>query len=160
MVLSRFALEVATAVATAVFGVVIVVGATEFGIGWGDAGPEAGYFPFYVGLLIILGSVGAFVQAFVLYRGRPFRFLDGAQARRVAAFFLPVAGFVLASLVLGLYAASVLYLAGVMRLQGGYRIWTSLAVAVGVAVFFYVVFELWFQVPLLKGPIEAWLGLA
>jgi hypothetical protein len=160
MTVSRFALEVATALATAAFGVAVVTGATEFGIGWGDAGPEPGYFPFYVGLLIVLGSVGVLVQAFVLYRGRPFRFLDAAQARRLAAFFLPVIGFVLASLALGLYVAAVLYIAGAMWLKGRYRIWTALAVAIGLAVFFYVVFEIWFQVPLLKGPLEAALGLA
>ena len=31
---------------------------------------------------------------------------------------------------------------------------------VGAAVLLWLVFETWFQVPLLKGPLEAWLGLA
>jgi hypothetical protein len=160
MVLSRFALEVATAVAPAIFGIVIIVGALEFGIGWGDAGPEAGYFPFYVGLLIVLGSIGVAGQALLFHRAPPLPFLDAAQARRVAAFFLPIVLFVTASLFLGLYLATALYLAAVMHVQGGYRLAIALAVGVGTAMLFFVLFELWFQVPLLKGPLEAWLGIA
>jgi hypothetical protein len=160
MTVSRFLVEVLTGCATALFGLVVVLGATEFGIGWGDAGPEPGYFPFYVGLLIIAGSIGVLVQAFVLYRGRSLPFLDSVQARRIAAFFAPVIAFVVASLFIGLYAATAIYLAAVMRVQGGYRLHTSIAVAICTTLFFYVVFEIWFQVPLLKGPLEAWLGLA
>jgi hypothetical protein len=33
------------------------------------------------------------------------------------------------------------------------------AVAVGVPLFFFLVFERWFLVALPKGPVEAWLGL-
>ena len=67
--------------------------------------------------------------------------------------------FVAASVWLGFYVATVLYLAGVMRVQGRYRWWMALAVAVGSAAFFYVVLEAWFKVPLLKGPLEAALGI-
>ena len=67
--------------------------------------------------------------------------------------------FVGASVWLGFYVATVLYLAGVMRLQGRYRWRTALAVAVGSAAFFYLVLEVWFKVPLLKGPLEAALGI-
>ncbi len=64
-----------------------------------------------------------------------------------------------ASVWLGFYVATILYLAGVMRVQGRYRWWMALAVAIGSAAFFYVVLEVWFKVPLLKGPLEAALGI-
>jgi len=32
-------------------------------------------------------------------------------------------------------------------------------VSVGNSVFFFVIFEIWFKIPLPKGPIENWLGL-
>ena len=46
-----------------------------------------------------------------------------------------------------------------MRLQGSYRLTTAIIVAIATSVFFYVVLELWFRVPLLKGPLEAVLGI-
>ena len=50
-------------------------------------------------------------------------------------------------------------MASVFLVMGGYRLWQALAVAFGTAGVFYVVFEVWFMVPLLKGPIEAWLRI-
>jgi len=46
-----------------------------------------------------------------------------------------------------------------MRWLGKYSWWKLTAVAFGVAIAFYLIFEVWFKVPLPKGPIEAWLGL-
>jgi hypothetical protein len=158
-IVSRFAAEVATACATAGLGILVMVGAAEFGIGWGDAGPEAGAFPFYVGVLIAAGSAVNLVRAVSSYRGSPAPFLTSLQLRRVAAFFLPMAAFAAVAFVLGLYVAAALYLCAVMRLQGGYRLPVAALVGVGTSLFFYLVLEVWFRVPLLKGPLEAWLGL-
>ena len=158
-IVSRRAAEIATACLTAGLGILVVVGATEFGTGWGDAGPDAGYFPFYVGILITAGSAVNLARAFVDFRGSPAPFLTAVQARRVAAFFLPMAAFAVVASVLGLYVAAALYLCAVMRLQGGYRLPVAALVGVGTSVFFYLVLEVWFRVPLLKGPLEAWLGL-
>ena len=55
--ISRYTAEIGTATLTAGLGLAAVVGALEFGIGWGDAGPEPGAFPFYIGLLVIAASV-------------------------------------------------------------------------------------------------------
>jgi hypothetical protein len=68
-------------------------------------------------------------------------------------------GFVVLSVFLGLYVALSLYLMGVMIFQGGYRPLKALAVGVGTAIISYVIFEVWFQVPLLKGPLEALLKI-
>jgi hypothetical protein len=157
--ISRYSAEVATATLTAGLGLTAVIGALEFGIGWGDAGPEAGTFPFYMGLLVIAGSIGTLVQATMGRRALQGVFLDREQAGRVASFVVPVAAFVLAALLLGLYVAAALYLAFVMRVQGGYRIATSVLSGIAIAIFFYVVLEVGFQVPLLKGPLEAAIGL-
>lgn len=157
--ISRFTAEIATTTLTMGLGLVAAVGALEFGIGWGDAGPEPGAFPFYVGLLIIGASLGTLVQTIVGRRDTDIVFLSPEQARRVASFLLPMLAFVVVALLLGLYVAAVLYLTFVMRVQGGYRLVTSIASGIAAAVFFYVVLEVAFQVPLLKGPLEAALGL-
>ena len=158
-VVSRLTAEIATACVTAGLGILVIVGATEFGTGWGDAGPDAGSFPFYVGVLITAGSAVNLARALMDFRGSPAPFLTGIQARRVAAFFLPMAAFAVVASVLGLYVAAALYLCAVMRLQGGYRLPVAALVGVGTSIFFYLVLEIWFRVPLHKGPLEAWLGL-
>lgn len=148
--------EAAAGLATAGLGGAIVVGALEYGVGWSAGGPEAGTFPFYVGLIIVAASLGNVVQA---RRHGSAPFLDAAQLRRVAAFVVPMVLFVAAALVLGLYVATALYVGGVMRIQGGYRWRVAVPVALGTALFFHVVLEVWFKVPLLKGPLEPLLGL-
>jgi hypothetical protein len=155
---TRFAAEVVTAVVTLALGAAVIMGAREYGTGWNAGGPEPGAFPFYVGLIVVAASAG---NLLVAWRKRNPRlvFVQADQLRRIAAFGVPLLGFVALSLTLGFYVATAVYLGGVMRVQGRYQWFACTAVAFGTAVFFYVVLELWFKVPLLKGPLEALLGL-
>jgi len=156
--MTRFTAETITALATLALGAAVVIGAREYGTGWNEGGPQPGTFPFYVGLLVVAASAGNVFLAWRKRRGDRV-FLDAAQARRVAAFGLPLLGFVALSLTAGFYVATTLYLGGVMRIQGRYRWASCIAVAVGTSAFFFVVLEVWFKVPLLKGPLEAMLGV-
>jgi Tripartite tricarboxylate transporter TctB family len=157
--LTRGTAEIGTAAATAALGITVMIGALEFGIGWGSSGPGAGAFPFYIGLLVTAASLVNLVQAF-MGRGRLQElFFDREQALRVLGFFVPVLLFVVVSLILGIYVATALYLTLTMWLQGGYRLLVSALTGVAAAAFFFVVLEYFFQVPLLKGPLEAALGL-
>src|SRR5512139_2779177 len=152
--LSRFAAEILAATLTFCVGAAIVLGSREYGTGWTDAGPEAGAFPFYVGIVIAAASVGNALQALKLRHGAA-AFANGQQLARIAAFAVPVALFVAACVFVGFYVATVLYLGLVMRFQGHYGWVRSALVAVGTSAFFFVVRELWLKVPLLKGPLEA-----
>ena len=156
---SRTTMEVATALATAALGGAVMWGAVEHDIGWGDSGPAAGYFPFRIGVLIVLGSVANLVLAVV--RGRSDRsvFLSREQGKRVLSFAVPLVAFVVVSLWLGLYVGAALYLFFVMVFQGGYRPLFAIAVGLAVAAVMRLVFPMWFKVPLLTGPLEAMLGL-
>jgi hypothetical protein len=162
-VISRFSAEVATALATAAFGVVIANGALEFGIGWDSAGPQPGTFPFYVGTLVALASLGTLgltAARRVAGTGVPNEVvLDRVQAKRVAVFLLPLLAFVVMSVTLGMYVATIAYLAFTMRAQGGYGWITTAAISLLTAAFFYLALEKFFQIGLLKGPVEAWFGL-
>jgi hypothetical protein len=157
-ILSRFMLEVFTALVLAGVGIGVVFGAVEYDIGWDEAGPQPGYFPFRIGLIMTAASLGVLVQAFVGRRSGE-TFLTRQRLARVAAFFLPVAAFVVGAIFLGLYVAMLLYLFAAMLIQGGYRWPVSAAVSLGVTAFFFVLFEWWFTVPLLKGPLEALIGI-
>lgn len=134
-------------------------GSVEHDIGWGDSGPAAGYFPFRVGALIVLASLVNTVAALRLKQADLSLFLTRLQAGRVLAFTVPMLGFVLVSVYLGLYVATILYLLFTMVFQGGYRPLFAIAVATAAAVAMRLIFPVWFQVPLLTGPLEALLGL-
>lgn len=159
---SRRGLEVAVALLALAFGASIIFGALEYDVGWGERGPEPGYFPFWMGVLVFVGAIGALFEALFSRR-----FADAStaittdQAHRIAAFLLPIVGFLVVALVfrLGLYVGMVVYMLTVMLWQGRYRLSATLAVSFGAAIFFYFVFERWLHVPLLKGPFEAWLGV-
>jgi hypothetical protein len=155
--MTRFAAEIATALVTLALGVTIVVGAREFGTGWSAGGPEPGTFPFYVGLLVTAASAGNMVVAW-RRRHSARLFVTATQLGRIAAFGVPILGFVALALTLGFYVATAIYLALVMRVQGGFRWLACIAVAAGTSLFFFAVLEVWFKVPLLKGPLEALLG--
>ena len=152
-------MEAATALATAAVGAAVMWGSVEHDIGWGDSGPAAGYFPFRIGALIVLASAVNLVVALWHRRTEVSAFVTREEFGRVLAFGLPIVAFVLVSLYLGLYVATVLYLFGAMVFQGGYRPVVALAVGIAVAVVMRLVFPMWFKVPLLTGPLEAWLGL-
>jgi Tripartite tricarboxylate transporter TctB family len=155
---SRTTMEVATALATGAAGAAVMWGSIEHDIGWGDSGPAAGYFPFRIGLLIVLGSLANLGLA-LWRRGESSVFLTTEQGKRVLAFALPILAFVIASLWLGLYVGTILYLFFVMVFQGGYRPLPALALGIAVALAMRLIFPMWFKVPLLIGPFEAWLGL-
>ena len=164
--------ELGVAVVTGLFGIVTMYGSYLVGIKWGVSGPGAGFFPFYVGLIILGCSVFNFAQAF-LAKNDGELFADYGQLRSVMSVVIPTAIYVavippvafripFASIAvpgLGLYVASMLLIAWFMKRLGHYGWGLTLAIAVGLPVITYVVFERWFLIPLPKGPIEHWLGL-
>jgi hypothetical protein len=157
--LTRNAAEIGTAMATGALGITAIVGALEFGIGWESSGPGPGAFPFYMGVLVTGASAVNLAKAVIGRHDLQDAFFDREQALRVAAFFGPIVLFVIGALYLGIYVATALYLTRSMWLQGGYRVALSALAGVATAVFFYIVLEYFFQVPLLKGPLEAAIGL-
>lgn len=159
--LTRFRLELIACGIVFILGGITVLGAMEHAIGWGDEGPATGYFPFRLGIVLLVASVLIAMQAL---RNRAEMagevVLSHAGARRILGFFLPLVGYVALAQVLGLYVTTGLYLLVVTRWIGRHRWRTCVSVAVAVPVVSWFLFEVWFTVPLLKGPVEQWLGLA
>jgi hypothetical protein len=149
--------ELSVAVATALFACIVIVGSLGVGIGWGAEGPQAGFFPFYVGVLILIASAINFAQ--VLYtQGALARFAYWNQLGQVLCVLVPTAIYVALVPWIGMYVASILLIAVFMRWLGRYDWRMVAAVSIGVPLVTFVVFEKWFLVPLPKGPIEAALG--
>lgn len=157
--ISRYAVESAFALFTAAFGALIIKGALEFSIGWGDIGPEAGYFPFRIGTLIVLASLINLGRA-VLQRKKLATqvFLTREQTRSVVAFAVPVIALVGVTIGIGLYVATALYLLFTVGYVARHRSWVTILISVGTPLLLFVLFEYVFLTPLLKGPLENWLG--
>jgi hypothetical protein len=149
---------------TTLIGVVVMFGSIEQGIGWGDAGPEPGYFPFYIGLLLSAASVANGVLTLVRWQALSVAFVSRSAFRQVLSVFVPIALFVAAMPFTGIYLASAVFIAWFMwrdtTRTKPYGKWMIAGVSLGAVLASYLIFALWFKVPLDAGPIGDWIALA
>ncbi|MBI2316838.1 MAG: tripartite tricarboxylate transporter TctB family protein [Betaproteobacteria bacterium] len=151
--------EIAVAALLLLLGAIAIFDSARLGFAWGEDGPQPGYFPFYVALIICVSSLVNLVRALVAGPGKSKTFVEIGQLKLVLAVLVPTA--IYAALIgwVGIYVASVLFVGFFMRWLGKYPWWKVLAVSAGNSVVFFLIFEIWFVIPLPKGPIEALLGL-
>jgi putative tricarboxylic transport membrane protein len=128
------------------------------GIAWDSTGPQAGYFPFYLSVILAAASLYGVAAALLSRKEASETFVTRAQLRRVMAVFLPTALFCLTTQFLGLYVASFLLIAGFMRLVGRIALWKSLLTALVFTAAMFVTFDMAFDVIMPKGPLEAAFG--
>ncbi len=155
---SHRSVEAGVTILIAIFGVIVTYGSIQAGISWGAEGPRAGFFPFYVGLAIIISSAVNLWNT-IKPDGPTGLFAEWSQLRQVMSVVIPATIYVSSISFIGLYVASGIFIAWFMRWLGKYNWPVVAAVAIGMPVFIYFVFEKWFLVPLPKGPIEDWLNL-
>ncbi len=139
-------------------GIVVMVDSIRLGMGWGEYGPEPGYFPFYVGLLIVGASLGTALIGVLGRSGVRGAFVERDQLRDVLKVLVPAGVFVAMIGVIGIYVASMLFIGAFMRWLGRFSWHTIAIVAVAVPIALFLLFEIWFLVPLPKGPLEDFLG--
>lgn len=149
-------LEIITAVFFLVLGVVVMWDSRRSGAGWGNDGPQSGYFPFYIGLLMTLATLANLISALRLKKSESF--VSRPKLKLVMAIFLPCLVYLAVMQVLGLYVSSAAFIAVFMRWQGKFSIVKSVVTGLGTSGALFLMFEIWFKVPLLKGPLEAALG--
>lgn len=139
----------------AAFSATIIYGSLQLNVGWSSTGPEAGYFPLRLSVLLLIVSGLLLIQAI----RQPVQavFVTGEQLRRVASLLIPTVLLAAAAPLLGFYLASAIFLVYMCRCHGGFGWGRSLLVGVGAVVVLYAVFELWFSVPLARGPLEDWI---
>ena len=156
---SQKSAEIAVAAFFFALGVVVMVDSVRLGAKWAEDGPQAGYFPFYVALILCAASAANLALAVVSARDKGRVFVERGQLKLVLAVLVPAAVYVALVGWIGIYVASALYVAFFMRWLGKYAWWKVAAVSIGNSVVFYLIFEVWFLVPLPKGPLESALGL-
>lgn len=148
------AVEAVVAALLLAMGLVVVFSSRRLGAGWTSDGPDAGYFPFYVGCILCIASAGTLYQALRARKRDREIFVDHEQLKRVLVVLVPAAAYVLAIQFLGIYIASAIYIAGFMIVLGKFHKGKSIATAVAIGVLFFFMFEIWFKVPLVKGSLD------
>lgn len=128
------------------------------GMSWDSSGPQPGYFPFYLCVILAGASVYGVVSALRNRAEGAETFVTRAQLRRVMLVFVPTFLFCLATQFLGLYVASFFLVAGFMRMVGRIALWKSLLTAFVFTFAMFITFDIAFDVIMPKGPLEAAFG--
>jgi putative tricarboxylic transport membrane protein len=149
-------IELATAAAMGVFGAIVVYGALLAGIGWGFEGPRAGFFPFIIGVSLVLATGINLWNALQGSKSKVFAEWD--QLKQVGAVTIPILVYVALIPFIGIYFGSMILIAYFMMRISDYGPVRTALIAILVPLITFIVFERWFLVALPKGPIEAMLG--
>jgi len=153
-------IDAAVAILVIIMGGVVIYGSRKLGSEWTSDGPGAGYFPFYIGVILVISGLGTLYQALAGKNRNTEVFVDREQLGRVFSVLIPAAVYVGAIQLIGIYVSSAIYIALFMVILGKFSWIKSVATALVVNVTFFLMFEVWFKVPLYKGAYDmlSWLG--
>jgi putative tricarboxylic transport membrane protein len=159
-VATRRSMNIAVAVMLLVVASIVMITSYRLGAGWAkDVGPDSGYFPFYIALILFISSGVTLIQNLVgASRDGGGSFIARDQLIRVLQVLVPMTVFVVLSTYIGIYISTFLFMSFFMMWHGRYPIYKTVPLAIAVPIVLFIVFEVWFLVPLPKGPFEAWLG--
>jgi putative tricarboxylic transport membrane protein len=150
--------EIGVAAFLLAIGALVVADSLRVGIGWADDGPRSGYFPFYIGLMLIGASGWTLVRALIGRMALKGDFATREQISLVFAVLVPMVVYVGLIAGLGIYVASFMLIAYFMKRHGKYGWPLTVVVSAAVPIAFFLLFERWFLVLLPKGPLERALG--
>lgn len=157
-VTSSRAIDVAVSLALLALAAVLGWDNWRTGASWDSAGPQAGYFPFYLCVILAAACVYGLLKEWLARRVPAEPFVTRDQLRRVLQVLVPTIAFCLLTQWLGLYVASFLLIAGFMTWVGRIALWKSLVTGLVFSVLMFVTFQIVFDVIMPKGPLEALLG--
>ena len=141
-----------------ILALVIMYDNWRIGARWASDGPEAGYFPFYIGLIMLVTSTGTLLINLFAKSADRSNFVERSQLKQVLQVLIPTAGFVFLIWLIGIYFAAAIFITFFMWWLGKYPIHRILPIAILVPLALFLMFEVYFLVPLPKGPIETALG--
>lgn len=152
---ATYVIDAVVAIIVMLMGSVVMYGSRELGAGWTSDGPGSGYFPFYIGLIMTVSGAGIFYESMFSKKAKNTAvFVDGEQIKRVLSVLVPAAVYVLAVEFIGLYIASFLYISLFMVILGRFSWLKSVIIALSVNALLFLMFEVWFKVPLFKGEYD------
>jgi putative tricarboxylic transport membrane protein len=157
-VASGRAVDIATSLVLLAIAALLAFDNWRTGMSWDATGPQAGYFPFYLSLILAGAGVFGILKEAARRGTKSEPFVHREQLRRVLQVLAPTIAFCLLMQWLGLYVASFLLVAGFMVFVGRIAWWKSLLTALIFSVAMFVTFEIAFDVLMPKGPLEALFG--
>jgi len=137
---------------------VVMYDSWRVGMGWAFDGPEAGYFPFYIGLIMFISSAATFLINLLSKSPNLSNFVSRPGLWLVLQVLVPTAIYVAVMYFIGIYVASFLFITFFMMWLGKYSLPKALAVGFVIPFILFWVFEIAFLIPLPKGPLETALG--
>lgn len=150
MSLDRFTLkigDVAASVAFFALAVFVMIEGGRLGAGWDERGPQSGFFPFWLAVLMGFGAVATFIKS--LRRSSPGPFFENRQeVRDLLRVGVPLAVTVISIPWLGIYVATALYVWLFAWWYGAFRWWTSLLGALAFAALLYITLTRGMNVPM------------
>ncbi len=153
-------MELVVAAFFAGIGLLVVIDSFRTGYQWSSDGPQPGYFPFYIGCTLIVGAIVVAVQTLLGWKKsenvEPF--VTFSQLRLMMTILIPTSLFVLGVVLIGFYVSSVFFISSFMVWQGKYSHLKSALVGLCVSGALFLLFDVWFLLPLPKGPIETFFG--
>ena len=158
-VVTNRTMNIVVALALMVVGAVVMVSSYRLGSGWAkDVGPDSGYFPFYVSLIMFCAAGVTVLQNVLSARADRNGFIAHGELMKVLQVLIPMTIFVVLSVYIGIYISMFLFIGFFMMWHGHYSLVKTLPLAIVVPIALFIIFEIWFLVPLPKGPFEHWLG--
>jgi hypothetical protein len=128
------------------------------GASWASDGPQAGYFPFYLCVLLGAASIYGLVTVLMARDVGQHAFVTREQSVRVLQVLVPTILFVLLTQVLGIYVAAFILTAAFMWFIGRIAVWKALLTSFVFTAAMFLTFEVAFNVIMPKGPLEAAFG--
>lgn len=156
--ISQRTVGIATTLVIFLVGLVMIVDNYQLGAGWAEDGPQAGYFPLRIGLILCVASVVLFRQELRNKAGADKVFVTYSRLRPVLAVLVPAAVYVGVIQFAGIYVASALFIAFFMRTMGAFGWLKTALVSLCTSAVLFWLFEVQFMVPLPKGPLEMMFG--
>ncbi len=145
--------DVVVALGLMAVGLLVIGDSIRLGFGWGISGPQAGFFPFYMGLGIVICTFFIVLRAVRTLKkegsGKPLIMKGGLP--QILWVLLPATGMVLLSELIGLHLATVLYLAFYMGVLGKIHWGKVILLSILVPLVIYIVFDRLFLIPLPEG---------
>jgi hypothetical protein len=137
---------------------IVMYDSVRVGAGWAFDGPQAGYFPFFIGLILFGASAATFAINLFSRTADLSSFVTKPALLLVAKVLAPTAVYLIVMYYVGIYIASALYICFFMMWLGKYSIRKAAPVGIAIPLILFWLFEIAFLIPLPKGPLEAALG--
>lgn len=151
--------DIVTGAIIMAFGLLVVFDSVRLGFGWEENGPQAGFYPFVMGMIMVIGCIIIIIQAIqrkgVAKSDKPF--IPREAVKPVLQVVIPATMMVAATEYIGLYLAAAIYMGIYMRWIGKHSWKTVLPITLIVPSVTWYVFEKLFLIPMPQGSLMGWL---